>query len=206
MSQKEAFQAAEEHTEENTQVPAQEDITPPAAEAGAETGEKMVGPSVAELTERLAEAQQKAETHLNDLLRARAELDNVRKRAARDVESAHKYALERFVSELLPVKDSLELGLAAAEQAVDIASLREGVELTLKMFAAALDKCCVQAVEPVGEKFNPELHQAMTMEESREAEPGTVLTVVQKGYLLNDRLVRPALVIVAKAPSEATNS
>jgi molecular chaperone GrpE len=196
VSQNEASQAVEESMEPAAAI-ASEEVQPPE--------EKTEEPSIEELTRRLAEAERKAEGHRNELLRARAELDNVRKRAARDVESAHKYSLERFVNELLPVKDSLELGMAAATQSADIASLREGVELTLKMFAAALGKCGVQAVEPVGERFNPEFHQAMTMQESGEAEPGTVLTVVQKGYLLNDRLVRPALVIVAKAPPEATD-
>jgi molecular chaperone GrpE len=184
-------------------------MEPAAAEIGEEAlppEEQAEGPSIEEMKGRLAEAGRMAEAHRNELLRARAELDNVRKRAARDVENAHRYSLERFVNEILPVKDSLELGMAAATQSADIASLREGVELTLKLFVAALSKCGVQAVEPVGEKFNPEFHQAMTMRESGEAEPGTVLTVVQKGYLLNDRLVRPALVIVAQAPSEATDS
>jgi len=195
VSQEKAAQANEEQLQEGIEAGSIEVIAAPPAEA-------VQGPSEKELREFLAEAQQKAEAHWNDLLRVRAELDNVRKRAARDVENAHKYALERFVTEFLPVKDSLELGLSAAQQTADIASLHQGVELTLKMFSDALSKCGVQTVEPAGEKFNPELHQAMTMEESREAEPGTVLTVVQKGYLLNDRLIRPALVIVAKAASD----
>jgi molecular chaperone GrpE len=156
------------------------------------------GVSVAQLMESLEEANRKAELHWNELLRARADLENFRRRAARDVEAAHKYALERFMTEFLPVRDSMELGLNAAEQASDVDSLREGIELTLKMFNAALDKCGVKEVNPVGEQFDPELHQAMTVQESNEVEPGTVITVVQKGYLLNDRLIRPAMVVVAK--------
>lgn len=156
------------------------------------------GVSVAQLMESLEEANRKAELHWNELLRARADLENFRRRAARDVEAAHKYALERFMTEFLPVRDSMELGVNAAEQASDVDSLREGIELTLKMFNAALDKCGVKEVNPVGEKFDPELHQAMTVQESNEVEPGTVITVVQKGYLLNDRLIRPAMVVVAK--------
>ena len=154
-------------------------------------------PSVEELTQSLEEWQAKADGYLNELLRTRAEAENVRKRAQRDVENAHKYGQERLVGEMLPVKDSMELGLSAAQTAADADSIREGLELTLKMFNAALEKIGVKEVNPVGEKFNPELHQAMSMQEA-DAEPGSVLTVVQKGYQLNDRLVRPAMVIVAK--------
>jgi molecular chaperone GrpE len=177
-------------------------VAPAIAESEPAAEAPVSGPSIQELTESLEQARCKIEEYWNDLLRARAELDNVRKRAARDVANAHKYALERFITELLPVKDSLELGLAAAVQSTDVKSLREGIELTLKILSAALAKIGVEAIEPSAEKFNPELHQAMTMQESKEAEPGTVLSVVQKGYLLNDRLIRPAMVIVAKQPSE----
>ena len=132
-------------------------------------------------------------------MRAHAELENVRKRLERDLQNAHKFALERFVSELLPVKDSLELGLAASsEKGASAAGIVEGVELTLRMLDQAMEKFGVKTVDPDGEPFDPEFHQAMTMQESDTAEPGTVLTVVQKGYLLNERLVRPAMVIVAK--------
>ncbi len=175
-----------------------------AAEAGGEATEQAAAsaPSIEELSEALAQAEQKAESHWNDLLRARAELDNVRKRAERDVANAHKYALERLIAELLPVKDSLELGLAASDQPINVEGLREGIELTLKMFNSVLEKHGVSVIEAQGERFNPELHQAMTLQESREAEAGTVLRVVQKGYLLNDRLIRPAMVVVAKEPSD----
>ena len=147
----------------------------------------------------LAEARRAAQEHLDRALRAQAELENVRRRAERDLAQAHKFALERFVSELLPVKDSLELGLAAsAEKGATAAGIAEGVELTLRMFEQAMEKFGVEPVDPAGDPFNPEFHQAMTMQESDTAESGTVLTVVQKGYLLNERLVRPAMVIVAK--------
>ena len=147
----------------------------------------------------LAEARRAAQEHLDRALRAQAELENVRRRAERDLAHAHKFALERFVSELLPVRDSLELGLAAsAGEGASAADIAEGVELTLRMLEQAMDKFGVEAVDPVGDPFNPEFHQAMTMQESDTAESGTVLTVVQKGYLLNERLVRPAMVIVAK--------
>ncbi|MGH7185289.1 MAG: nucleotide exchange factor GrpE, partial [Pseudomonadota bacterium] len=137
-------------------------------------------------------------------LRARAEIDNIVKRSAREVANAQKYALERLVGDLLPVKDSLDLGRAAVDQSADLNALREGLDLTLKMWETVLERHGVKAVVPTGTRFNPELHQAMTLQESKESEPGTVLSVVQKGYLLNDRLLRPATVIVSKqAASEA---
>lgn len=131
-------------------------------------------------------------------LRAQAEMDNLRKRTGRDVENAHKYALEKFVNELLPIMDSLELGISAAESAENIDDLREGMDLTIKMFNTAMDKFNVKAVDPQGEKFNPEQHEAVSMQEIEGAESGTVVTVMQKGYELNGRLVRPAMVVVAK--------
>ena len=134
-----------------------------------------------------------------DMLRARAEADNVRKRAERDVAAAHKFGLERFIGQLLPVKDSMDLGFDALNGATDIEAIREGMELTRKMFDDALEKSRVVSVDPMGETFDPEFHQAMTMQPSAEAEPGTILGVMQKGYVLNERLIRPAMVIVAKA-------
>ncbi len=152
-----------------------------------------------ELALMLEDARDKADGHWDAVLRAKADLDNLRKRTTRDIESAHKYGNERLVTELLPVLDSMELGLAAtAEDGVDIVKVREGIELTLKMLVTAVGKLGVEEVNPLGEKFNPELHQAMTMQEAKGVEPGSVVTVFQKGYLLNGRLVRPALVIVAK--------
>ena len=149
--------------------------------------------------DELAEARQAARENLDRALRAQAELENVRRRMARDVENAHKFALERFVAELLPVKDSLELGLtASAEEGAGVAGIAQGLELTLRMLEQAMEKFGVKILDPAGEPFDPEFHQAMTMQESDAAESGTVLTVVQKGCLLNERLVRPAMVIVAK--------
>ncbi|MDH5435555.1 MAG: nucleotide exchange factor GrpE [Gammaproteobacteria bacterium] len=154
----------------------------------------------------LEDARAKADAHWDELLRARAEMENQRRRSQRDIENAHKYALDKFVQELLPVKDSLELGLAAiSEQDEASAKHREGIELTLKMFGSVMEKFGIKELDPTGEAFNPEHHQAMSMQESAEAEPNTVLVVVQKGYLLNERLVRPAMVIVSKA-AEAGNS
>lgn len=151
----------------------------------------------------LQDSQAKADQHWNQLLLARAELENNRRRSERDVENAHKYALEKFVRELLPVKDSLELGLAAAVGGgTELEKLREGMELTLKILGAVLEKFGVCEVNPKGEKFNPERHQAMAKQETATAEPNTVLTVYQKGYLLNERLIRPAMVVVSSAVAE----
>lgn len=131
-------------------------------------------------------------------VRATAELDNIRKRTSRDIENAHKYALERFVSELLPVLDSMELGINASQSAEDIDSLREGMDLTLKMLFDRMGKFGVKTIDPAGEKFDPEWHEAVSIQELEGSEPGQVVTVMQKGYELNGRLVRPAMVVVAK--------
>ena len=153
-------------------------------------------PTAEELMQKLETLQAKADGYLNDLMRARADADNLRKRTMRDIENAHKYGQERFITEMLPVKDSMDLGLSAAQNATDVTTLREGMELTLKAFNQALERLGVAEVNPAGEKFNPELHKAISMQ-ARDAEPNTVITVVQKGYRLHERLLRPALVIVA---------
>ena len=152
-----------------------------------------------ELTLLLEDARAKADEHWNQVLRVQADLENARRRAAADVEKAHKFGLEKFATELLPVMDSLELGLAAATgDEENIAKLREGTELTLKMFAGVLEKFGMKQINPQGEPFNAELHQAMMMQPSDEYEPNTVTAVMQKGYVLNDRLIRPAMVMVSK--------
>jgi molecular chaperone GrpE len=153
---------------------------------------------VESLQNQLAKEKEQARANLDIALRAQAEMDNLRKRTARDVESAHKYALERFINEILPIMDSLELGMSAAESAENIDDLREGMNLTMKMFGSAMEKFNVKTLEPQGEKFNPEQHEAVSMQEIEGAESGTVVAVMQKGYELNGRLVRPAMVVVAK--------
>lgn len=152
----------------------------------------------------LREAQAKIDENWNLYLGARAEIENIRKRLERDVANARKFALEKFVNELLPVKDSIELGISAASETDDVTKLKEGNELTLKLMESALGKFGVEALDPIGHKFNPEVHEAMAMQPSNDAEPNTVLQVVQKGYLLNERLVRPAMVIVSQATPNAT--
>lgn len=165
-------------------------------EASDDDAEALPAP---DLELELKEARDEAAAHLDDLLRARAEIENLRKRATRDVENAHKFGLERFMNELLPVRDSVELGLNAADDAeVDAEKLREGLELTLKLLDTATGKFGLEEVNPEGESFDPDYHQAMSTQEVAGKEPGTIVTVVQKGYLLNGRLLRPAMVIVAK--------
>ena len=148
----------------------------------------------------LAAAQAKADENWNLYLRAAAELENVRKRAARDVENAHKFALENFGRELLVVVDSLEMGLAADH--ADAHSLREGSEATCKLLKGTLERFGIAEIDPEGEPFDPELHEAMSMMPSPNVEPGSVAKVIQKGYALSGRLLRPARVIVAsEAPT-----
>lgn len=186
--------------EEHTSLMEQEGAEAPVE--GTDAPQTSEGDSLQAL---LVAAEAKAKEHWDQLLRARADLENQRRRAERDVENAHKFALERFAQELLPVRDSLELGLAAAEGAegADAAEkLREGTEMTLKLLTAAMEKFGIHEVNPVNEPFNPDFHQAMAMQESTQAEPNTVLSVMQKGYTLNERLMRPAMVVVAKAPAQ----
>ncbi len=133
-------------------------------------------------------------------LRAAAEAQNIRRRAEQDVEKAHKFGVEKFVKEMLPVADNLERAIeAASADGVEVSSVVEGVELTLKTLADALDRQKVAIVDPAGEPFNPELHQAMSMVPNPDVEPNTVINVFQKGYTLHGRLVRPAMVVVSKA-------
>ena len=170
----------------------------PDSEDGVEASPAAAAESPEALARALEDARREAQANMDLVLRARAELENVRKRAERDVANAHRYGLERFVSEFLPVRDSLELGVSAAGDDADVARVREGMELTLKLMAAAFDKLGVEVVDPAGEPFDPDLHQAMSMQEGEEGQSGNVLSVFQKGYRLNERLVRPALVVVAK--------
>ncbi len=153
-----------------------------------------------ELLQLLEDARNKAEENWNQLVRARAEMENLRKRQTRELENAHKYALERFVNELLPVCDSMEMGVSAAtEESATVEKLKEGMELTLKLFTDVVAKFNVEQVDPLDQPFDPELHQAMSMVPRDDVPPNTVVTVVQKGYTLNGRLVRPAMVMVSQS-------
>jgi len=134
-----------------------------------------------------------------ELLRVHADMENLRRRAEKDIQSARKFALERFVEALLPVVDSLELGIdAASKEGATLEKIREGDEITLKMLIQTLEKHGVKSVDPMGEKFNPDQHQAMSVQ-PHEGDPDHVIGVMQKGYLLNERVVRPALVVVSKS-------
>ena len=179
---------------------AEEDGTQAAAQGHDEAGEgrdkaSEDGAGLLQENERL---KMEVRDSVDKALRATAELENIRKRTSRDVENAHKYALERFVNELLPVIDSMELGINASQSAQDIESLREGMDLTLKKLFDCLEKFGVKAIDPAGEKFDPEWHEAVSMQELEGSDSGQVVTVMQKGYELNGRLVRPAMVVVAK--------
>lgn len=155
-----------------------------------------------ELTTRLQQLEEELAAAKEEALRQAAELQNVRRRAEQDVEKAHKFALEKFSADLLAVVDSLERGLELSDPADEtIKPMREGVELTLKLFHDTLNRYHLEVVDPVGEPFNPEHHQAMAMEDSDSTEPNSVLKVFQKGYLLNGRLLRPAMVVVSKTPA-----
>ena len=147
---------------------------------------------------RIAEAESRAEKLREDLLRAAAEMDNVRKRAGREIDAARQYGVERFANELLPVADSLALGLESAA-AADAGALREGQEATLRLLLKAFERAGLTPVDPAGQAFDPERHEAMAMRPSAEHPPHTVLQVVQRGWLLNGRLLRPARVIVSAA-------
>ena len=157
--------------------------------------------SAEELARLLEEARAKADQHWDKVVRTQAEMDNLKKRHQRELEHAHKFGLEKFVAELLGVWDSLELGYHAAKENHDIEKLLEGTELTLKMLADAMGKFGVEQIDPQGEPFDPEKHQAMQVVERDDVPPNTVVEVIQKGYSLNGRLVRPALVMVSKSPA-----
>jgi molecular chaperone GrpE len=174
---------------------------PPTEASDTTTGTGDITETAA-LQQELETARQKAGENWELFLRTRAELENLRKRTQRDVENAHKYGLERIASELLTVRDSMELGLDTAREGVDLAGLKEGWSLTLKMLVQLMEKFGITEINPEHERFDPGLHQAITTQESDRLEPNTVISVLQKGYRLQDRLLRPALVTVAKAPDK----
>ena len=182
----------QEHAEEN----GVEAVVQGLEEAG--EGRDEVSEEGADLLQENERLKMEVRESVDKALRATAELENIRKRTSRDIENAHKYALERFVNELLPVIDSMELGINASQSAEDIESLREGMDLTLKKLFDCLEKFGVKAIDPTGEKFDPDWHEAVSMQELEGSDSGQVVTVMQKGYELNGRLVRPAMVVVAK--------
>ena len=165
------------------------------AEEGAAADESM---DAEQLAKELAAAVAEVESLKDQMLRTHAEAQNVRRRAEQDVEKAHKCGVERFANEMLPIVDSLERAIEAFGDDEALQPMREGVEMTMKMFLSGLEKFKMEQVNPLGETFDPALHQAMSMVDARDAEPNSVIAVMQKGYTLHGRLVRPAMVVVAK--------
>ncbi len=175
-----------------------DDKSPETIDAPVEEG-VLEHPSYKKLQDQLTVAEAKGFENWEKFLRAQADLENIRQRAQRDVANAHKYALENFSVAILDVVDSLEQALIASEtHAANEKSIQEGVELTLELLLNTLKRFDITQLNPVGEVFDPALHEAMSMQEDDEAKPNTVLAVIQKGYKLNERLIRPARVIVAK--------
>lgn len=185
-----------------TQVETEANTEEPVGEAVNEE-QLLREPTIEELKQQLAEAEQKAQENWGKAVRAVAEMENLKRRTQKDLESAHKFALEGFAKELLPVLDSLVLGLQAATgDSPEVEKFRVGSELTIKQFESVFAKFNIETIDPVGQPFNPEHHQAMSVQAVEGVEPNTVVNVFQRGYLLNGRLLRPAMVVVAKAPEE----
>lgn len=176
---------------------------PAVAAAGTDPAAEAPRSDLERLESELAAAQARADEHRDNMLRALAEADNIRKRAQRDVEAAHKFGVERFAANLLEVRDSLELGIAAGDRA-GAASLVEGMQATLRLLDKAFEKAGISLIDPAGQAFNPEFHEAMVTQPTADQPAGTVLTVIQKGYSLNGRLLRPARVVIARAPDPAS--
>jgi molecular chaperone GrpE len=202
MSKEQAEQYSSATSEEKPAVNGKPGVSSPHEEATLEqppTSEVLID----ELKQELAAAEQKAQDYWEKVLRVQAEMENMKRRTQKDLEDTHKFAITGFAKELLPVLDSLELGLQAAiGESEEVKKFREGNELTLKQFAAAFSKFNIETLDPLGQPFNAEQHQAMVMQEVKEVAPNTVINVFQKGYMLNGRLLRPAMVIVAKAPAQ----
>lgn len=182
---------------------AEEAVAAQSQSPAGEDSPHLEAPTIPALEAEIAQLMAKVNEQAEGVLRAQAEMQNVRRRAERDVENAHKYALDKFSADLLPIVDSLERALDAAGQIDNevVKGMKDGVELTLRMFVDTLAKHGVQQVNPVGQPFNPEFHQAMSMVPNAELAPNSVLAVMQRGYTLNGRLVRPAMVVVTKAVS-----
>jgi len=195
---------ANEEIEQEAQVETEVDIaTDFAEENGIETPSEAQELTLEQALERLEDAEEAAGKAKGDLLRVQAEMQNLRRRSEQDIEKAHKYGQEKFSTELLSVMDNLERALDAASQQEDevVKAIYEGVDLTLKSFTDCFSKFDIESVDPLGEPFDPQLHQAMSMQEAPDAEPNTVISVMQKGYTLHGRVIRPAMVMVAKGPT-----
>ena len=180
----------------NEEIEKTEEQTNETQQAEEAAAEEVAGQDVEKLLE---DARNKADEHWNELLRARADLDNMRRRHSRDLENAHKHALDKFVLELLPIFDSLELGLKAAQgEDANLEAVRNGMEMTLNMFLTSIGKFGLEQIDPEGQAFDPELHQAMSMQTVEGVEANQVIAVMQKGFSFNGRLLRPAMVMVSQ--------
>lgn len=170
------------------------------------SAEEVTDATLGEALKKLVDAEEVASRANDDLLRVQAEMQNLRRRSEQDIEKAHKYSQEKFTTELLSVMDNLERALAAAANHEDdtVKAIYEGVDLTLKSFTDCFNRFHIEAVDPMGEPFDPQLHQAMTIIENAEVEPNTVIEVMQKGYTLHSRVIRPAMVVVSKEPEHET--
>ena len=192
---------ANEQMEQEAQVESEvKNVTDSAEENVTEMPGEVQELTLEQALERLANAEEAAEKAKGDLLRVQAEMQNLRRRTEQDIEKAHKYGQEKFSTELLSVMDNLERALDAASQHEDeaVKSIYEGVDLTLKSFTDCFNKFAIESVDPLGEPFDPQLHQAMSMQDAPDAEPNTIISVMQKGYTLHGRVIRPAMVMVAK--------
>ena len=192
---------ANEQMEQEAQVESEvKNVTDSAEENVTEMPGEVQELTLEQALERLANAEEAAEKAKGDLLRVQAEMQNLRRRTEQDIEKAHKYGQEKFSTELLSVMDNLERALDAASQHDDevVKAIYEGVDLTLKSFNDCFSKFAIESVDPLGEPFDPQLHQAMSTQDAPDAEPNTIISVMQKGYTLHGRVIRPAMVMVAK--------
>jgi len=192
--------SSEQHQIKENDEPASKEIESIDAHA-----EEQEGPEIdakvedGSIEQQLEQAQVTIKEYWDQIMRLKAEIENNRKRAGRDVENAHKFALRNFAESLLPILDRMEMGQQSAEaDNASLSSIVEGTQLTMSMFLQVLENHGLRQIDPVGEQFDPEQHQAISMSEDENAESNTVISVMQKGFLLNDRLVRPAMVVVAK--------
>ena len=191
---------------EKMEIISEENPDPQETKAEEMSSEEVTDATLEEALKKLVDAEEVASRANDDLLRVQAEMQNLRRRSEQDIEKAHKYSQEKFTTELLSVMDNLERALAAAANHEDdtVKAIYEGVDLTLKSFTDCFNRFHIEAVDPMGEPFDPQLHQAMTIIENAEVEPNTVIEVMQKGYTLHSRVIRPAMVVVSKEPEHET--
>ncbi|MEE3299869.1 MAG: nucleotide exchange factor GrpE [Pseudomonadota bacterium] len=191
---------------EKMEIMTEENLDPQETKAEEMSSEEVTDATLEEALKKLVDAEEVASRANDDLLRVQAEMQNLRRRSEQDIEKAHKYSQEKFSTELLSVMDNLERALAAAANHEDdtVKAIYEGVDLTLKSFTDCFNRFHIEAVDPMGEPFDPQLHQAMTIIENGEVEPNTVIEVMQKGYTLHGRVIRPAMVVVSKEPEHET--